>query len=131
MRLCSRKAAGAIALWAALSTGSETWRLSGVEAQAASSRPKTIAMARAVLAKMLVTDAIMASTFALIHSISSICSGAVASTIGPLRCSINPRTLMWRPSSLPKSMPAAANVRRCRLETVTVKSRVHRRPKLT
>ena len=63
------------------------------------------------------------------QSTNSICSGAAASMIGPPRRSIQPRTLIRRPSSCFTSRPAAANVRCWRLRRVTVKSRVQRRPK--
>ena len=65
------------------------------------------------------------------QSASSICSGAVASMIGPERCSTKPRTRIRRPSSVFGSSPAAVKARACRRKIVTVKSRVQRRPKFT
>ena len=52
-------------------------------------------------------------------------------SIGPPRCSIQPRTRMRRPSRFFGSTPAAAKSPPMRRRMVTVKSRVQRRPKFT
>ncbi len=93
---------------AACGTGSETWRLSGVLVQPASSTASASATPRARFA--VVSVAAMTALPESCQSTNSICSGASAAMIGPPRCSIHPRTRMRRPSSCFGSTPAAAKV---------------------
>jgi len=65
------------------------------------------------------------------HSMISICSGAVTSTIGPRRYSSQPRARMRRPCSDEGSTPAAVKSPRRRRRMVRERSRVKRRPKFT
>ena len=67
----------------------------------------------------------------LLSPTNSICPGPSASILGPVRCSTKPRTLTVRFSSDFRAMPQASNRRIMRLEIVTAKPSVHRRPKLT
>ena len=146
MRRCSRSVAESLSpCEVSCGSVSDTFWLSGVLVQPASSKASVIAATRVLQAdpgaalfkitlfvwRMIFSENRYPLFRVMRYSTNSICPGASAMMIGPPRCSIHQRTRMRRPSSCFGSTPATANVRCWRLRMITVKPRIHRRQKLT
>src|SRR6185436_10069001 len=98
MRAFSRCTAGSRELGAgAFGIGSETKRSPGELVQPASRTASTAAMPSVRVT--LIVDCPPIDPPTLRYLMTSICSGADASIMGPRRCSTQPRTLILRPSS--------------------------------